>query len=157
MNTSDLAAVLGRVPSGLFVLTLAHDGAETGMLASWVMQAGFEPPMISLALKHGRYVADWLAAGSPFVLNLLAEGNQKLIGHFGRGFDPGQPAFTGLELIRTPDGQPALADALGYLECRPKTHINSGDHRIFLAEVIGGELKTDQEPYIHIRKNGLRY
>jgi flavin reductase (DIM6/NTAB) family NADH-FMN oxidoreductase RutF len=157
MSAPDLAAVLGRVPSGLFVLSLAHKGAETGMLASWVMQAGFEPPMISLALRHGRDVADWIAEGSPFVVNLLSEANQKLISHFGRGFDPGEPAFTGLELVHSPTGQPVLADALGYLECRAKTHIDSGDHRIFLADVSHGELKTDQPPYIHVRKNGLRY
>jgi flavin reductase (DIM6/NTAB) family NADH-FMN oxidoreductase RutF len=157
MSAPDLAAVLGRVPSGLFVLSLAHDGAETGMLASWVMQAGFEPPMISLALRHGRDVGDWIATGSPFVVNLLSEKNQKLIGHFGRGFESGEPAFTGLELAHSPSGQPVLADALGYLECQAKTHIDSGDHRIFLAEVTHGEMKADQPPYVHVRKNGLRY
>ena len=31
-------AALGRIPSGLFVLTLRHGGRETGMLASWVQQ-----------------------------------------------------------------------------------------------------------------------
>ena len=52
------------------------------MLASWVMQAGFEPPMVSVAVKQGRYVCDWLTEGQPFVLNLVGEGQKKLLKHF---------------------------------------------------------------------------
>ncbi len=157
MSQPQLAAVLGRVPSGLFVLTSACNGQETGMLVSWVMQAGFEPPMVSVALKPDRFMANWLAAGTPFVLNLLAEDQKQLIGRFGRGFEPGEPALEGLQLIHTPAGLPALAQSVGYLECRSKTHTDSGDHRIFLAEVTAGHLAADNPPYVHIRKNGLKY
>jgi flavin reductase (DIM6/NTAB) family NADH-FMN oxidoreductase RutF len=157
MSVSQLAAVLGRLPSGLFILTITHDGEETGMLTSWVMQAGFEPPMVSVALKRDRHVAAWLAAGTTFALNVLADRHRSLVSHFGRGFERGQSAFDGLNLIRTPGGLPALAEALGYLECRPTTHVDSGDHRIFLAEIVAGHMAADGEPFVHIRKNGLRY
>ena len=56
------------------------------MLASWVMQAGFEPPMVSVAIKLGRYVCDWLTEGQPFVLNLVGEGQKELLKHFCQGF-----------------------------------------------------------------------
>jgi flavin reductase (DIM6/NTAB) family NADH-FMN oxidoreductase RutF len=157
MSASHLEAVLGRVPSGLFVLTIRHQQHETGMLASWVMQAGFEPPMISVAVRQGRPVCKWLDAGEAFVLNMLGEDQKKLLSHFGRGFAPDEPAFTGIELRRTADGLPVLADALGHLECRPKKHVDSGDHRVFLAEVVGGTVASDGQPYVHIRKSGSRY
>ncbi len=157
MTNSPLAAVLGRIPSGLFVLTAARDGHETGMLTSWVMQAGFEPPMISVALKSDRFLAEWLRDGSPFVLNVVGENQKQLISHFGRGFAPDETAFDGLQIVRTPAGLPALAEAAGYLECVAKSHVDSGDHRIFLAEVTATDLLADVPPYVHIRKNGLRY
>jgi flavin reductase (DIM6/NTAB) family NADH-FMN oxidoreductase RutF len=157
MSQSQVAAVLGRIPSGLFVLSIAHDGEETGMLVSWVTQAGFEPPMVSLALRPDRPVAKWIAARAPFVLNVLAEYQKQLVGRFGRGFESGEPAFEGLEIVRTPAGLPALAAAMGYLECRAKSHVDSGDHRIFLAEVSAAHMLADGQPYVHIRKNGLRY
>ncbi|HZZ30221.1 MAG TPA: flavin reductase family protein [Pirellulales bacterium] len=157
MAASQLEAILGRVPSGLFILTIAHQGSETGMLASWVMQAGFEPPMVTVAVKQGRYVAEWLGAKEPFVLNLLREDQKPLLSHFGRGFEPGEPAFTGLSLHRTVGNLPVLADILGHLECRPNSHVDSGDHRIFLADVLAGQLTGEGQPYVHIRKNGLRY
>ena len=45
------------------------------MLASWVQQAGFDPPAITVAIKKGRYVVDWINDGAPFVVNVLSDEN----------------------------------------------------------------------------------
>lgn len=157
MSEPSFAGALGQIPSGLFILTVRRAEMETGMLASWVMQAGFEPPMLSVAVKQGRYVSEWLSAGSPFVINIVGEEHKSLISRFGKGFEPGEPALEGLNIKRTSDQTPILADALGWLECRPMKNVDSGDHRIFLAEISAGELAGQGKPFVHIRKNGLRY
>jgi len=150
--------VLGRVPSGIFILTVGVGDRATGMLSSWVMQAGFEPPTVSIGVKLGRYVCDWLSEGQPFVLNLLGESHSNLLKHFGKGFEPGTNAFEGLAITRCARGVPILADAIGYLECEPTAHVDSGDHRIFLAKVARGKLHdADAKPMIHIRKSGANY
>src|SRR5262249_58775319 len=82
-----IGAVLGRTPSGLFILTArGPDGTETGMLASWVQQASFEPPTMTVAVNRKRYIIDWLQTGSVIALSLFGESNKSLLGHFGRGF-----------------------------------------------------------------------
>jgi len=155
-DEAEFQATLGRIPSGIFILTATHNGHRTGMLASWVMQAGFEPPAITVAVKHGRYVCDWLAAGRPFALNLVPESDKQLLKHFAKGFEPGQEAFDGLETQSLAD-IPVLAAAAGHLHCRPVGHVDSGDHRIFLAEVVGGRQTSDEKPMVHIRKSGAHY
>ncbi|QDS97965.1 flavin reductase family protein [Adhaeretor mobilis] len=157
MSTTDPLPTLGRVPSGIFILTVAKGEQSTGMLASWVMQAGFEPPMVTVAVKQGRYVCDWLTEGQPFVLNLVGDSQKNFLGHFGRGFDPGEPAFEGLETTAAESGVPMLSEALGHLQCEPTSHVDSGDHRIFLAKVTGGALSGDGEPMVHVRKSGGQY
>jgi flavin reductase (DIM6/NTAB) family NADH-FMN oxidoreductase RutF len=150
--------VLGRVPSGIYILTIGAGERATGILTSWVMQAGFEPPMVSVAVRHGRYVGEWITAGQPFVLNLIGEENTELRKHFSRGFEPGQPAFDGLAISHCPRGVPVLNDAIGYLECEPVRHVDSGDHRIFLANVVRGKLNNaSARPVVHIRKSGGSY
>ena len=150
--------VLGRIPSGLFVLTVGTAGQSTGMLASWVMQAGFQPPMVSVAVRLGRYVCDWLTEGQPFVLNLVGERQLGLMKHFAKGFEPGEPAFEGLAITHTTSGVPILSDCIGHLECEPLRHIDSVDHRLFLATVVRGELRqADVKPNVHIRRSGARY
>src|SRR5260370_8830914 len=95
-----MLAALGRIPSGLFILTVRHGDAETGMLASWVQQCSFEPPQVSVALKRDRDVWAWLTDGAAFTLNILDDSQTDMIGHFGRGFALGKPPFTDLAMER---------------------------------------------------------
>jgi flavin reductase (DIM6/NTAB) family NADH-FMN oxidoreductase RutF len=151
-------AALGRVTSGLFILTAGTGHQAQGMLTSWVMQAGFSPPMVTVALRTGRQLEEWLSAGHGFVLNIVASGDTSLIRHFGKGFDrDAQGVFDGLETTVSTGGIPILAEALGHLECKPVEHLDSGDHRIFLARVVGGRLVDDRAPMVHIRRTGARY
>lgn len=157
MDLAEIAPILGRVPSGLFVVTARQGNHETGMLASWIMQAGFEPPMLTVAVGKTRYVAEWLSDDAAFVVNVLAADQRRLLGHFGRGFAPGEPAFTGLEIERSTAGIPILDEALGHLECRVRGSLMSGDHRIVLGEIVAGKLHREGEPLVHVRANGLKY
>lgn len=157
MSDSPLAQMLGRIPSGVFILTCRHGEQETGMLASWVMQAGFEPPMVTVAVNLKRYLVDWIDAGDAFALNVVPAGHKPLLAHFGRGFEPGQPAFDGLAIERTMSGLPTLVESLGWLECLPRAGLDSADHRIVLAEVIAASRRAEGDPMVHIRRNGLHY
>ncbi len=155
---NDLAAALGRVPSGLFILTARQGGQDTGMLASWVQQAGFEPPMLTVALRQDRLLAGWLMEQRRFTLNQIPTGHKPLIRHFAKGFNPGDSAFAGLDLVPIAAGGPILAEALAYLDGEVAGHIDSGDHRIFLAHIRdGGVFHPDAEPMIHVRRDGFHY
>jgi flavin reductase (DIM6/NTAB) family NADH-FMN oxidoreductase RutF len=157
-NERTFEPILGRVPSGIFILTVGTGPRATGMLASWVMQAGFEPPTVSVAVKLGRYVCDWLTDGQPFVLNVVGELQGAFLKHFGRGFEPEEPAFEGVAVAHCPRGVPILSEALGHLECEPTGHVDSGDHRIFLAKVVRGNLAdADGKPMVHVRMSGANY
>jgi flavin reductase (DIM6/NTAB) family NADH-FMN oxidoreductase RutF len=158
LSSQSFQPVLGRVPSGIFILTVGTGPRATGMLSSWVMQAGFEPPMVSVAVKLGRYVCDCLTQGQPFVLNLIGHSQSRLMKHFAKGFEPSEPAFEGLDITHCARGVPILQDALGHLECEPVSHIDSGDHRVFLAKAVRGKLRdAHQKPRVHIRKSGAKY
>ena len=153
-----LAAALGRIPSGLFIVTARHDGAETGMLASWVQQCSFDPPQVSICLRRGREMNAWLEDGAAFTVNILEDdGGTDLIVRFGRGFTLDEPAFEGLEVDRPNGAPPVLRDALAYLECRVAGRHPAGDHELFIGTVTAGAMLGDGKPMIHVRKSGLHY
>jgi flavin reductase (DIM6/NTAB) family NADH-FMN oxidoreductase RutF len=113
--------------------------------------------MITVAVKQGRYVGDWLTNGEPFVINVVGDGQNELLKHFGRGFEPDAPAFNGLDVQPCGRGVPVLTNAIGHLECEPTSHVDSADHRIFLARVVRGALHGDAQPMIHVRNSGANY
>ncbi len=158
LPVTPLSQAVGRIPSGLYILTVSYDGRSTGMLASWVQQAGFDPPMLTVAVARKRFVGDWIAASGRFTLNQLPAGSKALIRHFGRGFDHDSPAFEGLALRETPSFAPVLVGALAYLDAEFVGELTSGDHRIILARIVDGiVLDATAEPLIHVRHNGLHY
>lgn len=154
-----ISRVLGRTPSGVFILTaIDGQGHSTGMLASWVQQAGFNPPSLTVAVNAKRYVNDWLKASPKLAINLVGEGQTHLLKHFGRGFEPDQAAFEGLSIAESRLGLPILSDAVGYLEGTVTAQMEAGDHIIYLLQIEHGqELLTDIKPMVHIRKNGFGY
>lgn len=152
-----LSAALGRIPSGLFVLTARKGKVETGMLLSWIQQCSFDPPQLTVAVRKGREILNWLVKDAPFTLNILDDSQTDMIVHFGRGFSLDEPAFDGLPMKHSPSGGPVLTEALAYLECRVSGRCDAGDHELFVAQVVGGKLLGEGQPMVHVRKSGSHY
>ena len=162
IDTEATAAALGRIPSGLFVVTWrgqedAADATDRVMLASWIMQGGFAPPLITIAVGASRDLLNAIDQCTPFVVNVLGESQRSLVGRFGKPAAPGEDPFAGLDTLRTPGGTAALAAAAGWIECRGTSRAAAGDHVVVVAEVVGGDSGSAGAPLVHVRKNGLRY
>lgn len=152
----NLGKALGRIASGVYVVTLERGGTRDGMLCTFIGQVGFEPAMVSIAVKKERPILSSMEPGSGFVLNVLGKNNMDLFKTFAKPFSEGQDRFADLALKNSSNG-PILADALSTMECSVKSHTEAGDHVVVLAEVVAGELLNEQEPMIHLRKNGFQY
>lgn len=151
-----LKAALGKIPSGLYAVGAVHEGRRLGMLCSFVEQAGFEPPMVSIALGVDRPLRDVLEHGGLFSINILGVEDKKILAAFasGREEDP----FAAFTLVDNGHGLPQLADALAWLACRPRGSVPAGDHIVYVAEVVEACLHREgSEPMIRVRKNGLGY
>ena len=152
-----LAAALGRIPSGLFIVTIRHGDAETGLLASWVQQCSFDPPQISIAVRGDRDLLSWLTPNAAFTINILDDTQTDMIVHFGKGFGLNEPAFSNLDVDRPGGAPPLLREALAYLECRVVARHTAGDHDLLIGRVVAGSLLGEGHPMVHVRKSGMHY
>lgn len=151
-----IGKALGRIPSGCCIVTVKGATGQTGMLASWVQQAAFEPPMISMAIKRERPVAMLIDEAGGFVINVLGENATPMFQHFGKGFSPEQDAFAGLETKPVGAGV-VISDQIAWLSARVASRHPAGDHWLYLAEIVDAGIGELAPPYVHIRKNGLNY
>lgn len=53
---ADTAKAIGRLSSGLYVVTAAQNNARSAMVASWVSQASFEPLGLTIAVAKDRAI-----------------------------------------------------------------------------------------------------
>lgn len=113
--------------------------------------------MLSVAMKRGRVLSEWLRVGVTVVVNVLDDGQTDMVAFFGRGVTPGKDIFNDLEIERTSDNTAILAESLAYLECRVESSTPAGDHEILLLRIQEGRVLGEGKPMIHVRKNGLHY
>ncbi|MBL7685730.1 MAG: flavin reductase family protein [Deltaproteobacteria bacterium] len=148
---------LGRIPSGVAILTTQHQQESGAMLCSWFQQISFEPPMISIAVKKGRWVTELVQASRNLVLNILHTGQKNMLAHFGKGFERGQNPYEGIAIETQKAGAAILKEALCYLECELQQSVEVGDHQILLLEVLNAGAQEEGAPMVHLRRNGFYY
>lgn len=153
-----IARAIGRIPSGVFIVTLERMGQRDGFMASWINQAAFDPPMISVAIKKGRHILELMGIGASFAVNVLSKQNMDIYKAFVRPYEEGMDRFAGLELCEPAGASPVFARSVAYMDCTTRTMVEAGDHVLVLGQVVGGGLiNGDNEPMVHLRSNGFQY
>lgn len=158
INT-ELEKSLGRISSGLYIITAKKGEIQSAMLASWVTQASLNPLGVAIAVSKDRAIESLMHVGDRFVLNVLEEGNyQALMKHFLKRFAPGADRFAGVKTYPANNGSPILADALAYIECEITTRMDCGDHWVIYSTVQTGRVaKVNALTAVHHRKIGNHY
>jgi flavin reductase (DIM6/NTAB) family NADH-FMN oxidoreductase RutF len=156
---ADLEKALGRISSGLYIITAKKGELTSAMLASWVNQASFQPLGFTVAVAKDRAIESLMQVGDQFVLNILEEGKHlPLMKHFLKRFAPGADRFAGIRTRPATNGCPLLADALAYLECEVTSRMEVSDHWIVYCTVHDGKVSDpDGMTAVHHRKVGNYY
>lgn len=148
---------VGQIVGSLCVLAAKREEMSSAMLASWVTQASFNPPGLTVAVAKDRAVESLTHTGDQFVLNILQEG-RNVRRHFLKPFAPGEDRFAGLEVQDAENGCPVLSEALAYLECTVHSRMDCGDHWLVYAVVDNGKvLQSTGMTALHHRKSGSQY
>ena len=153
-NKKQVGKALGRVASGLFVVTAKCEDKEDAVLASWVNQCSFDPPAVTIALATLRSARLLVEASGAFIINVLPKDDMALLKHFSR---PSEDIFKGVKTHKGLEGIRILNDAVAYLECEVVQAMQAGDHVLYVGEIVGGNTLKGGDPYIHVRDNGFNY
>jgi flavin reductase (DIM6/NTAB) family NADH-FMN oxidoreductase RutF len=150
---------IGRVVGSMCILTTQRNEVSSAMLASWVSQATFSPPGITVAVAKERAIESLLYKGNTFALNILGEGKHiEMMKHFLKPFTPGENRFEGVDWKPGTNGQPVLNAAIACLECTVQNRMECGDHWLVYATTEAGTVfDADRVTAVHHRKTGTHY
>ena len=153
-----IGKALGKIPSGVFILTATHENQSAAMMVSWAIQAAFSPPAISLAVGKDRPIRKLIEAGGKIALSVVAKLDPTLMKKYARGIPEGEDPFAGMNVGQAPGGATYFADAIAWLECKTlKICDFGGDHDLFIMEITAGQILKDDAPFTHVRGNGFHY
>ncbi|MDY6972009.1 MAG: flavin reductase family protein [Thermodesulfobacteriota bacterium] len=133
-----------KMTYGIYCLTTSHGDKINGMIASWVSQVSYDPPMIMVAVHPTRYSNHLIRQSGCFALNILARSQTDLLGRF-KHPDP-VIKFSSIQWMKGKKGCPILKDCVAYMECEVKATYRPGNHTLFIGEVEDAQIFSDSWP-----------
>jgi 3-hydroxy-9,10-secoandrosta-1,3,5(10)-triene-9,17-dione monooxygenase reductase component len=133
-HSDNFRAVLGRLPTGVVVVTGGDPEHPSGLVVGSFMSVSLEPPLV--AVSPGKTSTSWPAieAAGAFCANVLAEGQEQVARQFAAS---GGDKFAGIPWSPAPaTGAPLLDGAAAWIDCRVYERYEAGDHWLVLGQVL---------------------
>ena len=140
---------------GVYILSSVKEGEYCVSTVTWVSQASFEPPMISVCIKRNSASYEIVKKRGEFILHLLGDNQKELASTFFKPTIFENEKLNGQEFSLA-NNLPLLKDIPAYIQCKVVEILENGDHPLFLAEVVDAKINNDSNP-LELRKTGWTY
>ena len=140
---------------GVYILSSVNEGEYCVSTITWVSQASFEPPMISVCIKRNSASYEIVKKRGEFILHLLGDNQKELASTFFKPTIFENEKLNGQEFSLA-NNLPLLKDIPAYIQCKVVEILENGDHPLFLAEVVNAKINNDSDP-LELRKTGWTY
>jgi len=146
---NELRALLGRVPSGVAVVTVDAGGQRLGLTVGTLVGLSLEPPLVGFAVSRQAALHELLREAGGCVISLLAAGQDAVAEHFARGVPP-IGMWQGIA-TEPGTGAPHLGGAVGWLECTLGDEVAAGTHTFFVCAVESAAHGADGPALVRVR------
>lgn len=149
-----------RPLSCVYVISINKQGKPSGMIASWVIQTSFDPPLIAVSIGKTRFTYNLIKESKEFVIAVPNEKLKEAIRVFGLKSGANIDKFKETNL-KTKKAKfiksPLLTDATINYECKLLKRVDTGDHSIFIGEVVASWINEGRKILMNMGKvNGKR-
>jgi flavin reductase (DIM6/NTAB) family NADH-FMN oxidoreductase RutF len=148
--------VMELFPYGIYVMAAAAGENVAAIIATWVTQVSFVPPLVAVAVeKEGSFLEQILAA-KQFSLSLLPEDGIETAKYVLKN-GPLFPLETkGLPFVNGENAPPRPAGAHSTINCRIRETYPAGDHVIMVGEITGAKAQGSG-PVLTLLDTGWKY
>ncbi len=156
MDPAAKKQTLELVTYGLYVIGTHRGAQKHAVMVNWLMQASFDPPLITLALMKEALSTAMVAETGDFTINFPPADQLDFATTFIKRPAQEGNRLAGYEFYTKTTGAPIFKDALGFVECKVVATVDHGDHLIFVAEVVDAGVHREGEP-LALRGTKMHY
>ena len=124
---------------GVYVVSARRGDEINAMTMRLVTQVSTRPPCIALSLRRRSLTYEFIKDSGAFAVNILAEGQEMLGGHFGLRSGRHVDKFAELPYALGITGSPILCECSAFLECRVLSTQPLGQSVLVIGEVVTAE------------------
>ena len=137
-----------KLSYGLYVIASEHEGEKVGYIGNTAFQITSNPSKIAISSHKNNYSTQKILDSKRFSLSVLKkEVETSLIGKFGFMSGSEIDKFQGVEAKTAKTGAPIVLDScVAWFDCQVLESVDVGSHMLIIAEVVDGELISNEEP-----------
>jgi flavin reductase (DIM6/NTAB) family NADH-FMN oxidoreductase RutF len=122
-----------RWPAGVSVVVAESDGRRAGLTMSSLVSLSLSPPLVAVSLAIVASLYEVLQEAGEWAVSILGGEQDALAQHFARSVPP----LVLWDGIAVRDDDPRLLQgAVGWLRVRTVQEVPTGDHTLFVGEVL---------------------
>ena len=152
MPGDELRALFREIPAPVAVVTVDVSGQAAGLTVDSFVSLSIDPPLVGISLRRHAALHELVRDAGAFAVSILASGQEHLAQHFARGVPP-IGLWTGIETRTGELGAPLIEGALGWIECRLASELETGDHTFFVGSVESARRGPGREALVHLRRS----
>jgi flavin reductase (DIM6/NTAB) family NADH-FMN oxidoreductase RutF len=137
------------------VITTRGEDHAYGMTATAFSSVSMDPPLVLVCVKTNAEGSGIISANGVFAVNVLAADQEPISNYFASRDRPrGRDALKEVPHTTAQTGSPRIDGVAAFLDCRLAETHESGDHLIFIGEVMALDVDPSIEPLLF---HGSRY
>ncbi|MEA2419298.1 MAG: hypothetical protein QOE60_1504 [Thermoleophilaceae bacterium] len=146
----DFREAMASLPAGVAVVTTwAEPDDPRGATVSAVCSLSAEPPLLLACLGEGSDTGRAIVLGSPFMVNILSEGQEEVAKRFAVK-DPTK--FEAVPWEQGLLGLPQIAGVHAAVACEAVECLPGGDHTIVVGQIQSTTISSNGGPLLHWRR-----
>ena len=145
--------VMARWASGVTIATTRSKASPLGMTVSSFASVSLHPAQVLICVNRNASTYAAIEESGYFAVNLLAVEHLEWGVRFAGLRPEVTDRFEGIGWLTAQTGAPILPGVLGWLDCRLRHAFASGDHTIFVGEVVASGVYSDGAPLLYYRRN----
>jgi flavin reductase (DIM6/NTAB) family NADH-FMN oxidoreductase RutF len=150
-----------RTPERLVLVTSANESGEPHVITvGWKMRTSFNPPMFAIAVGHGKYMHECISQSEEFVLAVPGEDLANEVLACGNQSNSIEDRFKKYGLVAKPGESgksPLIENCIANFECQVMSQIESGDHTIFIGQVVNSYASDKEKQNLLVVDNRAGY
>jgi flavin reductase (DIM6/NTAB) family NADH-FMN oxidoreductase RutF len=151
-----IVTALEAMSYGVYVLEVDGASGASAMIATWVTQISFDPPLIAVAVEPDSDIGAKLHISSSFRLHLLRKSGiaeaKHVLKHGALGLGGNR------EKVPSGSDEPSIPGALlGSLRCTVEQRLQEGDHVLCIGRVESAIVERTEERALSLHDTGWKY
>lgn len=147
---------LFKISYGLYIVGSVKEGRANAQTCNTVFQLTSAPMRIALGINKNNLTNEYIKSSGVVSVCILGRNGHDMVRNFGYRSGRDVNKFEKVNYTAGKLGAPIIEDCIAYLECRvmPEMTLEVGTHTLFVAEVMDGEVRRDEEPmtYAYFRE-----